>query len=433
MFFKTNLRILLLGLTVMLSFLCACDAGNGDDTVIEPAEDVPVLVFADNGKTNFSVIRAEEPDIYTFETAVAVYKKLKNTYSGDFSLTDDWLGPNANPAETGYELLLFETARAESNAAMEDLAAADAAYVIRVTDEKIVVVGATPSASNEALNCFFDLLEQYTQNGVTALPVGLEITAGKSDVKEPDVGALLAAGRTVHASFLDVFDYPYPRTDGFLDSQGAASDGSYVYFIMKKADGDREVDRIFKIDMQTWEIVAESEVLPLDHANDMTYDAQTHTHTLVVTNMYEHIVTLIDPDTLTVKETQTLPYGTYGVGYVGGDMPFFFLGYDGENGLVMTDRSFDAMRTTPLASAEGFTGQGMDADSRYAYVPLSPGTEAYNKIQIYSLSDGEHLGDVMLDTTMESETIFHVGEDFYIQFNHNGSKIARLMFYEPFA
>ena len=72
MFFKTNLRILLLGLTVMLLFLCACDAGNGDDTVTEPAEDVPVLVFADNGKTNFSVIRAEEPDIYTFETAVAV-------------------------------------------------------------------------------------------------------------------------------------------------------------------------------------------------------------------------------------------------------------------------------------------------------------------------------------------------------------------------
>ena len=86
-----------------------------------------------------------------------------------------------------------------------------------------------------------------------------------------------------------------------------------------------------------------------------------------------------------------------------------------------------------MASAPGYVGQGMDADAKFAYVPLSPdGGKSNNIIQIYDITTGEYLGIATVKTTKESESIFHVGDDFYIHFNSGGSTIATLEFYIRF-
>ena len=180
--------------------------------------------------------------------------------------------------------------------------------------------------------------------------------------------------------------------------------------------------------MATWDIVAESDELPLDHGNDMTYDPNKGC--LVVVNMMNCIVSVIDPETLTIVERAVPNYGSWGIGYIDGTSQYAFLA---SGGLTITDKDFNALRSSPLESADGYTGQGMDADSQYAYVPLSPNAgKSNNIIQIYDLSTGEYLGIISVATKMESESIFHVGNDYYINFNASGSKIASLEFYVRF-
>ena len=75
----------------------------------------------------------------------------------------------------------------------------------------------------------------------------------------------------------------------------------------------------------------------------------------------------------------------------------------------------------------------MDADAKYAYVPLSPDSGARdNIIQIFDIKTGEFLGKITVKTNMESESMFHIGDDHYLHFNSQGSKIATLDFYIRF-
>ena len=75
----------------------------------------------------------------------------------------------------------------------------------------------------------------------------------------------------------------------------------------------------------------------------------------------------------------------------------------------------------------------MDADAQFAYVPLSPETgKNENLIFVYDIKTGELLGTVSVDTKMESESMFHVGDKHYMHFNSRGSQIAELEYYVRF-
>ena len=94
-----------------------------------------------------------------------------------------------------------------------------------------------------------------------------------------------------------------------------------------------------------------------------------------------------------------------------------------------TDTRFRMKKTMSRTSTDGYTSQGMDADSNYIYIPLSPGGDHHdNLIHVYSTKTGKFLGEIQILTGMESETIFHVGNQLYVVFNNNGAKIAELSF-----
>ena len=409
---------------------CKPEDAEADTTAADvetEAPEVAKLVFVDNGKTDFKVVRSETATGYYLDTAAAVNKKLKEQVCKNFVITDDWLNPREPAPEGVLELLLFDTNRAETQAALADLDVEG--YMIRVTDCKIVLVGTSPAACNEALYCFFDrLIPEYTQDGKVAFPVGLEI---KEEFKSEDfdVGQALRDGKTVCADFNVVFNYT--ARDGFTVSQGAATDGKYAYVVMKKNKSGVETDIVVKVDMSDWSVVLESEEMPLDHANDMTYDPVKKR--LVVVNMLDNLVSIIDPETLVLVEQIKPAYGTWGVGYIEGAEQYAFLAYGTPSGLVISDSNFEPIRSSPLADTTGYVGQGMDADAKYAYVPLSPETGTnHNIIQVFDISTGEYIGKITVKTLMESESMFHIGSDFYMNFNSNGSKIATLDFYVRF-
>jgi DNA-binding beta-propeller fold protein YncE len=197
------------------------------------------------------------------------------------------------------------------------------------------------------------------------------------------------------------------------------------------SDRTKDYSCIAKVDLDTKQVVKYSKKLQMDHANDMTYDPVKKQ--IVVVNMLDNLVSIIDPETLTLTEQKALPYGTWGVGYIDGAGQYAFLAYGSPSGLVIADGNFNPVRSSALADTTGYVGQGMDANAEYAYVPLSPqsGTKD-NIIQIFEIKSGKFIGKITVNTTMESESMFHVGEDFYMQFNNSGSKIAKLEFYEKF-
>jgi hypothetical protein len=395
------------------------------ETTSEPT--APELVLVDGRKTDFKVVRAEGAKGFAFDTATAFNKRLRDRISPDFIITDDWVSPKKPSPEKDHEILLFETNRAESLAAMADLNFHG--YIIRVTDCKIVIVGTSPAACSEALYHFVDtMIPEHTKEGKISFPIGLEV---KQEFKasDLDLAKALRQGKPLCADFNVLFNYP--KKDGFTAAQGSATDGVHAYVVMMDSSGEREVGRIVKIDMRTWEVVQESETMVLDHANDMTYDPATKQ--LIVTNMYDNLISIIDAETLTLVEQKKLPYGTYGAGYIDGSEKYAFLGYGSVGGLVITDKDFNVVRSTPLDSVTDYVGQGMDADAKYAYVPLSPKSGIdHNIIQIYDITSGDFLGNAIVKTTMESESMFHVGNDIYMHFNNAGSKIAKLEFYIRF-
>ncbi|MBQ8259720.1 MAG: hypothetical protein IJY97_09195 [Clostridia bacterium] len=427
--------IILLAAAMLLFAFASCGTSNtpaettaaeGTAELTEPAAPTE-LVFIEDGKTGFTVIRSETAQGYYLDTAAVLNKKLKSRFSPDFKITDDWLNPREPIPENVPELLLFETKREESKQAIADLDVEG--YMIRVTDCKIVIVGTSPAACNEALYCFFDrLIPEYTKDGRTAFPIGLEI---KEEFKASDfdIGQALREGKELCADFEVIFNYR--GKDGFSTAQGAATDGKYAYVVMKKKEDNVETDRVVKIDMETMQVVLESQEMPLDHANDMTYDPIKKR--LVVVNMLNNLISIIDPETLELVEQKTPAYGTWGVGYIDGAEQYAFLAYGSPSGLVITDSDFAPIRSSKLADTTGYIGQGMDADAKYAYVPLSPDSGARdNIIQIFDIKTGEYLGKVSVKTSMESESMFHIGDDHYLHFNSQGSKIATLEFYIRF-
>ncbi len=427
--------IILLAAAMLLLAFASCGTSNtpaettaaeGTAELTEPAAPTE-LVFIENGKTAFTVIRSETAQGYYLDTVAVVNKKLKSRFSPDFKITDDWVNPREPMPENVPELLLFETKREESKQAIADLDVEG--YMIRVTDCKIVIVGTSPAACNEALYCFFDrLIPEHTKDGRTAFPIGLEI---KEEFKASDfdIGQALREGKDLCADFKVIFNYR--GKDGFSTAQGAATDGKYAYVVMKKKEDNVETDRVVKIDMETMQVVLESQEMPLDHANDMTYDPVKKR--LVVVNMLNNVISIISPETLELVEQKRLPYGSWGIGYVDGAEQYAFLAYGSPNGLVITDSDFAPIRSSKLADTTGYIGQGMDADAKYAYVPLSPDSGARdNIIQIFDIKTGEYLGKVSVKTSMESESMFHIGGDHYLHFNSQGSKIATLEFYIRF-
>ena len=430
--FKRIITYILLAMA-LICFFTACAPEDADVTTTEqptietepPAPEV--LVIADNGKSDFKVIRSEEAQGYYLDTAKTVNQKIKSEISSDIKLSVDWINPLEPSPEKAHEILLFDTIRAESQAALADLNFDG--YLIRVTDCKVVIVGSSPASCNAALYHFFDtLIPENTKDGIIALPIGLEIKQ-EFDSASIDIGKALVEGKPIGADFEILFEYK--GTDDFKTAQGAATDGKFAYVVMKKKEGDTETDRIIKIDMASWEIVKESEELALDHGNDMTYDPVKNQ--LVVTNMFNNIISVIDPETLTITKQVKPAYGTWATGYIDGTEQYTFLAYGTPSGLVITDSDFNPIRSSVLTGADGYIGQGMDADAKYAYVPLSPNTgKTDNIVQIYDLATGEYLGIISIGTKMESESMFHVGNDFYIHFNSSGSKIASLEFYIRF-
>lgn len=129
---------------------------------------------------------------------------------------------------------------------------------------------------------------------------------------------LLNLSQTLVAEHTDIFHIPYPDPI-FRGFQGGCSDGQQYYYQVlmhyELSDRTKDFSCIAKVDLHEKKAVKYSDVLHLDHANDITYHPGKNL--LMVTNNKPNFykITLIDPETLEIVGYETSPVPLYALDY----------------------------------------------------------------------------------------------------------------------
>ncbi len=188
---------------------------------------------------------------------------------------------------------------------------------------------------------------------------------------------------------------------GYAVAQGAATDGKYAYYVM--ASSSTQKGRILKINLTNKKDYKAGPVIGLHHANGMTYDSKRKVLVAVGYGAYRHQLTFIDPNTLKITKQSNLKYsyagkisgmaknaennGIAAIAYVpkydvyvarsrGKGSYSNTTGSANNNIWVFNASNLEAVGHifTKVCSDYPETYQSMDADERYVYFLLSPGS-----------------------------------------------------------
>ena len=180
------------------------------------------------------------------------------------------------------------------------------------------------------------------------------------------------------AEHTDVMHIPYPdkRFRGF---QGGCSDGQRYYYQVlmhyELADRTKDYSCIAKVDMKEKRVVKYSDVLHLDHANDVTYHPKRNL--LMVTNnkpSYNRI-TLVDPETLEIVGYETSPVPLYALDY-NPERDMYVAGMSGKREFCFLDRDLKRIDDKTYRTVEftdRCTKQDICADNNLLYFILWDG------------------------------------------------------------
>ena len=169
------------------------------------------------------------------------------------------------------------------------------------------------------------------------------------------------------------------KTDKYFITQAACSDGKYIYINFKPRN-DNEI-KILKYDMN-YNLVSESEDLPLGHANGMTYN--TKTDEIVVCDCNDKtIFYTVDAKTLTYKNKIQVTEGGGGGGITYSATRDLYAVNNGGSLVNIYDTDFNLVRSFNRTN-KNYTNQDCGSDEELIFFELSKaGTD--NLIDIYVL------------------------------------------------
>lgn len=214
--------------------------------------------------------------------------------------------------------------------------------------------------------------------------------------------------------------------------QGSCSDGKYIYAFLEKkkqdVDGEtRSLCRIVKVSMETWEIVATSEPLKVDHGNGATYNSKTNEIYVTNCQYLPKVISVVDPQTLTVTGTVEIEYGARGIAY-NAEKDQYAVAVSGSSDIVIYDANFKKLAYYEC-EAPGLGNQSISWDGKYLYMTYTGALEKKTKgsevICCYDWN-GNFCGVFRLFMFMEIESSFHVNGETYVSFYNGGGKFYRL-------
>lgn len=239
---------------------------------------------------------------------------------------------------------------------------------------------------------------------------GRESAGGPAERTVSDIIAQ-AQGTDIQVSLEKKLSIPQDDRYESLHLQGGGTDGRYGYYLMLETldSGDGRT-KLVKVDLESWEIVAEVHDLELGHANDLTYDPRQNR--LIVTPCGPKLYVL-DADSLAVTEALTLDTQQYSLEYHPGKDRYVAGISNSYDGAVL-DGSFQLLQTHTGVFNRGVR-QGMTCDDNYIYY-LRYGT-SNNYIVVYDW-EGNYITCLTLPMVGEAENLFIRGDKFILGVHH---------------
>lgn len=220
--------------------------------------------------------------------------------------------------------------------------------------------------------------------------------------------------------------------------QGGCSDGTYMYIAMWNPTAEqvpnpdykpdavpavpefltKNACRVLKIDPVSKTTVQTSDVLYVDHANDITYNSVNNELIICNNDPNYTTISILDPATLTVITTEKVSRKIYSIVYVG-DSDCYYAGISGGYNIVKFSRNFEELGTVSLVSLDSskFTRQGITYYNNSIYCVYS----GENSVYKYS-PDGKLEGKLTLpEKNYEPENIFFHNGVMYIGYEYSGA------------
>lgn len=153
---KTTLKIISLILVlayVLPAVLIACgNKDNGGEK--EPVKEDEVLTILADGKSDYTLIRADEASEVVIKAAATLRNTFTEKFGAEPDIKSDWLKRGEELPVGTKEILIGQTNRPESEQAMNELE--EGGFLIKVYGERIAIVAADDAMLVNAINYFIN-------------------------------------------------------------------------------------------------------------------------------------------------------------------------------------------------------------------------------------------------------------------------------------
>ncbi len=410
---------------MLIPLFAACDEAKqptpGADTTPAPGETTPgtsdavdseALQIVNGVKSEFKVIRSEDASNAITRSATNIFKELADETEAKFTLGTDWVKNGGEIIENNDpEILIGYTNRAETAQVLASLPANS--YTVTIKNGKLVIVGTDDNLTALAL---YDFEEKILDNDALCSENKLIIHPGDCFTVTLDAPITLPdiIRKKMPYAIDDELVVTCKAVDQYRVGQGAASDGTYVYFALRNSDDTGSVICKYRLDNGTF--VSKSDVLDLGHANDMTYDTVKRQLVVAHGGSEGQILTLVDPDTLAFIKDVRITHGAGAITYSVARGTYAIS--QGGSTLHMLTAELKHTKSYSRITDTGYTAQGMGSDESYIYFPMSG--EKDNILQVYSWG-GNYATTITIPIAMESESMFWVNDTYYVSFIKSGN------------
>lgn len=210
--------------------------------------------------------------------------------------------------------------------------------------------------------------------------------------------------------------------------QGGANDGTYGYFALNEhAKEGRPRTRIYKIDLNSWEIVKISGDLDLGHANDITYMPDAHQIIVTMCEAPGDGAFIVDADTLEIVDKITYPQQHPCMTYSPEHDRYVFSSWSKANCLTVYDG--DLQKIMDIEDKFDFAEQCLACDEDLIYFLKSPNSGGAKGYIFVFNWEGEFIDPIIFEIPYEVENISLFKDKFILSVNdhHNEKKVR---FYE---
>lgn len=246
-----------------------------------------------------------------------------------------------------------------------------------------------------------------------------------------------AAGVTVldgvSVSLKQVYAHGAETKDGvkYYILQSCCSDGKYIYYCMNKSGN--LVNTLVKAELSSGAIVAQTYNNDFDHANGITYNVRTHELVIVHNDNGDakdsnnkKWISIVDAETLAVKETKMLDKKLYALDYSAQDDLYLF-GIAGKYDYATYRANFTYTGKTYTGVNTGITKQDMSADREYVMYPqfTSKSGKVYSYLSVFTRNANKHVGVIELHSQTgvyyEIEDCFSIAGQLYFAYYCSGT------------